>query len=176
MRPEKELLKQEIREKIEQYPTFVIMKYKGLTANTANNFRREVKKVGGEVEIVRKRVLVKAAEDAGLTVQDVTLDGHIGLVFFGKDPFESTKMVFKFSQENDKVIQVLGGRFEGKLYNAEDVEALSKLPSKDEMRAQLLSTLEAPMSQTLAVIEALLTSVAHCLDNKCKKEDEEDSS
>jgi large subunit ribosomal protein L10 len=173
MRPEKELLKQEIREKIERFPSFVIMKYAGLTANVANKFRREIGEAGGEVEVVRKRVLLKAAEDAGLSVQDVVLDGHIGLIFFGKDPFESTKMVFKFSQENEKVIQVLGGRYEGKLYNAEDVEALSKLPSKDEMRAQFLSTLEAPMSQTLAVIEALLTSVAHCLEGKCQKESED---
>ena len=54
---------------------------------------------------------------------------------------------------------------------ASDVERLSKLPSKDEMRAQFLSVLEAPMSQTLAVMEALLTSVPYCLDNKCKQED-----
>lgn len=170
MREEKQLLKQEILDKIIKHPAFVIMQYAGLTANAANDFRREVRKMGGDVEIVRKRVLVKAAEDAGLNLDFAVLDGHVGLVFLGGDPIETTKFVFKFSKEREKVITVLGGRIEGQLYPGSDVERLSQLPSKNEMRAQFLGLLEAPMSQTLAVMEALLTSVAHCLENKCKKE------
>ena len=98
------------------------------------------------------------------------LPGHIGLVFAGQDPIETTKAVYKFSQESNNALQVVGGRLDGQLYNAADVEKLSKLPGKDEMRAQLLGTLEAPMAQTLAVMEALLASVVYCLDNKCKQE------
>ncbi|MFI0435709.1 MAG: 50S ribosomal protein L10 [Parachlamydiaceae bacterium] len=172
MREEKKLLKNEIKDKIERFESFVIMQYKSLSANTANAFRREIGKIGGDVEVVRKRVLFKAAEDAGLKLDQSSLQGHIGIVFFGKDPIESTKTVIKFSQDRDKVIQLLGGRFDGQLYSGADVERLSTLPGKDEMRAQLLSVFEAPLSQTLAVIEALLASVPYCLDNKCKLEGE----
>jgi large subunit ribosomal protein L10 len=52
------------------------------------------------------------------------------------------------------------------MYNAADVEIMSQLPSKDVMRAQFLGLLEAPMAQTLAVMEALISSVVYCLDNK----------
>lgn len=170
MRQEKELLKQEIKNKIEHYDAFVIMQYKGLTANAANDFRREIGKLGGEVEMFSKRVFLRAAEDAGIKVDKCNLEGHIGVVFFGQDAIESTKAVYKFSQNRDKIIEVRGGRFEGQLYNGEQVEKLSQLPSKDEMRAQFLSLLEAPMAQTLAVMEALLSSVVYCLDNKAKQE------
>lgn len=173
MRQEKQLLLDEVKGQIEQFNSFVIMSYAGLTANTANDFRREVAKSGGSVEVVRKRVLIKAAEAAGLTLDLEALPGHIGLVFTGKDPFETTKMVFKFSQDSNQAIQVVGGRFEGQLYSGPDVEALSKLPSKDEMRAQLLSILEAPMAQTLAVMDAILSSVVYCLENKCQQESSE---
>lgn len=176
MREEKQLLKQEIIDKIQRHPAFVIMHYAGLTANQANDFRRQMGKIGGDVEVVRKRVLLKAADDAGIELDLSSLNGHIGLVFLGEDPIEATKTVFKFSQEREKVIQVLGGRFDGKLYSGSDVEKLSKLPSKDEMRAQFLSTLEAPMAQTLAVVEALLASVAYCLDNKSKQGSEQPES
>lgn len=172
MRPEKELLKQEIEGKLKHFGSFVIMQYASLSANAANDFRRQIGKTGGDVEVVRKRVLLKAAENAGMPLDLSSLPGHIGLVFLGQDPIETTKMVFKFSQDREKVIEVIGGRFDGKLYSGADVERLSKLPSKDEMRAQFLSTLEAPMAQTLAVIEALLTSVPYCLDNKCKQGEE----
>lgn len=169
MKAEKELLKQEIKGKFDRFSSFVVMQYAGLTANMANDFRREVAKLGGDVEVVRKRVLLKAASDAGIELDLSTLPGHIGLVFLGQDPIETTKSVLKFSQDREKVIQVIGGRFDGQLYSGEEVQRLSTLPGKDEMRAQLLGTLEAPLAQTLAVIEALLTSVPHCLENKSKQ-------
>ena len=51
---------------------------------------------------------------------------------------------------------------------AEDVKAISELPSQDEMRAQFVGLLEAPMTQTLSVMQALLTSIMYCLENKAK--------
>lgn len=169
MRQEKQLLLDEVRGQIEQSSSFVIMSYTGLTANAANDFRRELAKNGGNLEIVRKRVLIKAAEAAGVKLELAALPGHIGLVFTGKDAIETTKLVFKFRQDTNAV-EVIGGRVDGQLYSGPDIETLANLPSKDEMRAQFLSVLEAPMSQTLAVMEAILTSVVYCLDNKSKQE------
>ncbi len=170
MKQEKQLLLDEITNHIDKHKTFVIMRYQELGANKANAFRREVSKLGGNIEVLRKRLLIKAAATAGIQLDIEALPGHIGLVLIGKDPIETTKAVFKFSQENDNKVDVIGGHFEGQLLNGEQVKALSMLPSKDEMRAQFLSTLEAPMAQTLAVMNALLTSVVYCLDNKSKQE------
>lgn len=169
MRQEKQLLLDEIKHQIDKYGSFVIMRYLGVKANTANAFRKDVANMGGNLEVVRKRVLIKAAEAAGVTLDLDALEGHIGLVFTGTDPLETAKVVFKYSKETNAAITVIGGRIDGQLYGATDVEMLSKLPGKDEMRAQLLGTLEAPMAQTLAVMDALLTSVAYCLDNKSKQ-------
>ena len=170
MREEKQLLKDEIREKMDRHGSFLIMHYAGLAANAANAFRREIGKMGGDIEVVRKRVFIKVAEEAGLSLNDDLLEGHLGLVFLGPDPIETTKTVFRFSRERDGVIKVRGGRFEGQVYGGEDVEKLSKLPDINEMRAQLLSVFEAPMAETLAVMEALLSSVVYCIDNKTKQD------
>lgn len=168
MRQDKQLLLDEIKDEIEKYDSFVVMRYLKLNANKANQFRREVRKLGGDVGVMRKRVLIKAASNAGISLDVKALPGHIGLVYAMKDPLEMTKFVVQFGDDNDKSIEVIGGRIDGQLYNAADVNALSKLPGKNEMRAQLLATLEAPMAQTLAVMEALLSSVVYCLDNKVK--------
>ncbi|MDP1880633.1 MAG: 50S ribosomal protein L10 [Parachlamydiaceae bacterium] len=170
MRPEKELLKNEIKSKFNHYGSFVIVNYVKFSANAANAFRRQIRKLGGELEVVRKRVLVKAAEDVGVSLDQSFLTGHVGLVFLGEDPIETTKAVFAFAGEGEKAINVVGGQFDGKIYNGVDVKRLSELPGKDEMRAQLLSVLEAPLSHTLSVMAALLTSVPYCLDNKVKLE------
>lgn len=173
MRPEKELLKKEVKDKLARYESFVLMNYLRLSANAANDFRRQVKNTGGDIEVVRKRILMKAAEDAGLQFDQFSLEGHIGIVFLGEDPLETTKAVFSFSKDRENIIRVLGGRFDGKFYGEADVERLSTLPGKNEMRAELLGLFEAPMSQTLAVMAALLSTVPYCLDNKVNKENGE---
>ncbi len=169
MRPEKQLLLNEIKQKIEGSKALVFASYRKLEPNLASAFRLNLAKTGGSLEVVKKRVLLKAAEVAGLKIDADLLGGHIAVIFADQDPIQTTKTIYKFCQENEEILNVLGGRFEGALCSASDVEQVSKLPSKDEMRSQLLATLEAPLSQTLAVIEALLASPLHCLENKSQQ-------
>lgn len=171
MRREKHYLIEAISEPISRHGSFVIMNYEKVDANKINEFRREVSSIGGAVKMARKRILAKACAEVGITIDPDKLPGHIGIVFSGKDAIETAKLVFKFSQDTEKAAQVVGAQIDGKLYDAKDVETLSKLPSRDELRAQLLGTFEAPMAQTLAVMEALLSSVPYCLDNKSKLQD-----
>ncbi|MDF2577418.1 MAG: rplJ [Chlamydiales bacterium] len=173
MRQEKQLLLDEIQGSLDSSHAFIVARYQQLQAQTMSDFRRAVVKSGGRFQVVRKRVFLKAAESIGVTLSKEALDGHIGVLYTTKDPVEMTKAVFDFSKENADAVQVLAGHFDGKLYNASDVEKLSKLPGINEMRAQFLGLLEAPMAQTLGVMDALLTSVLHCLENKCQKESEQ---
>ncbi|MGC1879399.1 MAG: 50S ribosomal protein L10 [Rhabdochlamydiaceae bacterium] len=166
MRPEKQLLLNEITDKIAGSKAIVIASYKRLEPNKASVFRTNLAKTGGSLEVVKKRVLIKAAQVAGVALDPALLQGHIAIVFANVDPIQTTKTVYQFRKENEEVLDVIGGRFEGVSYTARDVEQISMLPSKDEMRSQFLGTLEAPLAQTLSVIEALLTSVIYCLDNK----------
>lgn len=175
MRKEKQLLLDEVKGQLSQYSSFVVMHYMKLSANKANSFRRDVAKLGGTVEVMRKRILVKAAESVGVNLDLKSLPGHIGMVYVANEPIEMAKFVIQFGNENGKAVQVVGGRIDGQLYNAVEVEALSKLPGKDEMRAQLLSVFEAPMAETLAVMDALLSSVVYCLDNKANEKTDAES-
>jgi len=173
MRQEKHLLLDEVKEQIEKDSSFIIMRYAKLSANKMGELRREIGKMGGNVEVMRKRILLRASRAAGIELESIDLAGHIGLVYGGHDPLETTKFVYQFSQQNEKAIEVIGGRFDGQLYKGSEVLTLSQLPTKDEMRAQFLGLLEAPMAQTLAVMDAIMSSVIYCLDNKVKLENGE---
>jgi large subunit ribosomal protein L10 len=166
MRPEKQLLLDDIKGKIEGSKALFLTKYQRLDANKTAHFRTLVTGLGGDFEVVRKRILMKAATSSGLTLDADMLEGHLGVVFAMEDPLPLTKAIYKFAEENEETLEVLGGRFEGQIYTGKDMQLIASLPSKDEMRAQLLGTLEAPMSQTLAAMEALLSSVLYCLENK----------
>jgi large subunit ribosomal protein L10 len=170
MRQEKQLLLDEIKHQIGSSKAFIITRYHQLRAVPIAEFRRSVTKAGGNFEVVRKRVFIKAAEAAGITLKEDALEGHVGILFTRNDPIEMTKVTYQFIKDHPDALHVLAGRFDDKTYSATDVEKLSKLPGIQEMRAQLLGLFEAPMAQTLSVMEALLTSVMHCLENKSQKE------
>jgi len=169
MRPEKQLLLDEIKDKINASKALVLASYKKLEPNLAAKFRTNISKSGGSLEVVRKRILYKAAKEAGVSLDLGILEGHIAVVFAEQDPIQTTKVIYQFCQEHEEILRVLCGQFEGKFCSAKDVELISKLPSQDEMRAQLLGLFEAPLAQMLGTVDALLTSVIYCMENKSQE-------
>jgi large subunit ribosomal protein L10 len=169
MREEKQLLLDEIKEKIEESKGFVALNYQNFTAARAREFRDKMAEIGGEFEVVKKRVFIKAAESLGIQIDAKSLQGHVGIVFTQEDTTPVVKGTVKFGEDNDKAITVLGGHIDGAVCTAEDVEAIAKLPTLPELRAQILGTLEAPMAQTAQVFHAILASILYCLEERSKK-------
>lgn len=169
MRHEKHYLLDEIKEGIDDSELMMVLSYQKLDANQTAEFRKEIHQVGGSMLVVKKRVFLKAAEAAGFHLKLENLQGHIGLVFSAKEAVSTTKAIYKFRKGNDKTVEILGGHFQKQACSALDFEKISKLPSLDQMRSELLGTLEAPMAQTLAVVNALLTSVIYCLEGKANQ-------
>jgi large subunit ribosomal protein L10 len=169
MREKKQLLLDEIKEKIEESRGFVALNYRSFTAAKARQFRDSMAEIGGEFEVVRKRVFVKAAESVGIQFHIEKLQGHVGIVFARQDVTQIIKGAMKFSEENDHAVTFLGGHVDGVVCSAEEVDGIAKLPGIQELRAQFVGLLAAPMSQSVQVLQAVLTNVLYCLEEKGKK-------
>lgn len=167
MRPEKQLLLDEIKQKIDASSAMIVARYDKLEPNLSWDFRDRLAKSGCLFEIVRKRIFVKAAALSGIQVDETALEGHIGVVFVNQpDAMAPAKLLFKFSEENGGILSVVCGQIEGKMMPGKEVEALSKLPGMDELRAQLLSLFVSPMSQMLSVLEAVMSGPLSVLEQK----------
>jgi large subunit ribosomal protein L10 len=119
--------------------------------------RELLQKDDSQYEVVKKRLFLKAAELSGIQFNSSLLEGHIGVVFVSQaDAIVPAKTVFKFSEENGKLLEVLEGFIEGKIMPGAELEMLSKLPGIDEMRAGLLALFVSPMSHVLSVMEAAI--------------------
>lgn len=167
MRKEKNLLLNEIKQKINASAAMIVTRYDRLEPNTSWQFRDLLAKSGSLFEVVRKRIFLKAAEQAGMAIDKSLLKGHVGIVFINQpDAMTPAKAVYKFSEENGQILEVLCGQIEGKIISGTDIETLSKLPGMDEMRATLLALLTSPMSQMLSVLEAVMTEPLSILEQK----------
>ncbi len=167
MRKEKQLLLNEIKQKIDESAAMIVTGYTSLPPNTSWKLRDLLGKQGSVFEIVRKRVFLKAAELAGIQFDGTLFNGHVGVVFINQsDAMEPAKTVTKFSDENGALVRILCGQLEGKLVSGVDLVALSKLPDIHGMRAILLGLLTAPMSQMLSVLEAVTAEPSSVLEQK----------
>jgi large subunit ribosomal protein L10 len=161
MRAEKELLLNEIKEKIDAATSLIVARYDRLEPNASWQLRDMLAKSGSLFEVVRKRVFVKAAEKAGVKIDESMLKGHIGVVFVNQpDAMAPAKTVFKFSEDHAQILEVLFGRIDGNMVPGSEIEMLSKLPGIDEMRAMMIGLFVSPMSQMLSVMEAAIAQSA----------------
>ena len=167
MRAEKHLLLDAIKDGIESSNAMIVMRYNGVNPNSADGLRESLHQKGASMLAVPKRLFVKAASDAGISVDREQLDGHIALILAGEDIVGPAKIACEFGES----VEVLFGHFEGSLCPGADVKALSKLPGKDEMRAQLLGIFEAPLSGLVGVCEASMTSVLQCMIQHIEKQE-----
>jgi large subunit ribosomal protein L10 len=166
---EKQLLLEEMKEQMKRSNSFIVTRYQQMTGPRAFAFRRELSKIGGYFEVVRKRMLVQASNQLGIAFETDQFPGHIGIILGSQDPIAMTKLVLKFSSENDKTFDLVGGYFDGQKISAEDVQKMATLPGKEQMRAEFLGLLESPAANLLAVMEALLTGVVSCVEQRSQE-------
>lgn len=169
MRSEKQFLLDEIKDKIQSSNAMIVTNYSSFTSDLAWDFRSRLDKVNSSFEVVKKRVFIKAATKCGIEIDLDHLKDHVGVVFVENEAIDPAKLIYKFNAENGAELSVLFGYLGETKYSSEDVKALSELPTMDEMRSQFISVLQAPMSESLSVMQALLTSVMYCLQNKSEQ-------
>ncbi|MCY3974197.1 MAG: 50S ribosomal protein L10 [Simkaniaceae bacterium] len=169
MRAEKQLLLDQVRDRMRESTGFAVMSYEKIDPNLFFTLRSGLREVMGELHIVKKRIFLKAAEEIGLRIDRDALRGHIGMVCSQGDVLDAVKALFAYRKEHKDKVDVPVAYMEGEVCSREQVAEIARLPGKSEMRAQLLGTLTAVPTQTVGVMHGVLASIPHCLEAKVAK-------
>ncbi len=162
MRSEKISILNEVIERVKESEYCFILNYGGLKVEKLSDLRKELVKLDTRMMIVKNSYLAKTAEELQWGDVSEMLSGQTSVVTGTGDVAEVAKLLVKFVKENDRAA-VKGANLEQKLLNSEDVTALSKLPSKDVMRATLLSTMLAPATSLVRVMNAPMLNMLYAL-------------
>jgi len=150
-----------------------IVNYGKLTVSSFAQLRTELIGAKSKVKVVKNSYLAKAAAEKGWDIPEEILAGPTALITGNGDPAEVAKTIVAFLKKFDKESikpAVKGAQLDKSSLNAAQVDALSKLPSKDVMRATLLGTLLAPATSLVRVFAAPLTSILYVLKAKAEKD------
>jgi len=166
-RAQKAVVVEELHKTFTGTETIVVTRNDGLTAAQASELRVKMRAAGVTYKVSKNRLALRALKGTRYEGIGPLLHGPVGLAT-SKDPVAASKVAANFAKDNEKFI-ILGGALGDKLLDKSGVEALSKLPSLDELRAKLLGMLQTP-AQRLAVLAAAPASqVARVISAYSKK-------
>ena len=133
-------LTSQIKDKFAGSKSAIIVDYNGVTANEQVQLRQDVKDAGGEM-FVTKNTLINIAVDKPSLKESLT--GMNAVIFSNKDAVAAIKAVFEFHKKSKK-LSIKQGVMEDRVLSFEEVESLSKLPSKDQLIAKLIAVIQGP--------------------------------
>ena len=147
----------EIKARFDKMTAAVFLDYKGMTVEHVTTLRAEFRKAGVEYKVVKNTLVKHALKDTPFKQKlDDVLVGMTGIAWSYEDPAAAAKVVkaFKKSPAGEK-LQIKAGLIEGSVLDAKGVEdQLATMPGKNELRAMLLATLQAPLQQFVALLAA----------------------
>jgi large subunit ribosomal protein L10 len=153
MRAEKQFLVDEVAGHLAKSSYLLVANFTGVTVKDATDIRNQLRPLGAEYHVVKNSILTIAAKQANLPSLDGHLSGHTALVTGGDNPSGVAKILVKFFKDFSK-LEVKAGVLDAKLLSAKDIEALSKLPSLEVIRAQLLALLSTPATSVVRILVA----------------------
>lgn len=167
-RKDKERQVDELRKALEGVNALIAVDYRGLSVKESNDLRGRLRSAGeGSIRYrVAKNNLVRRAID-GTEVAGFEryLVGPTALAIAYDEPAALAKTLVDYAKQNEK-FEIRGGIVEGDLVELEQIRALAALPGKDELRAMLAGTLQAPLRNLAGTLMALLGHTRNALEQR----------
>jgi large subunit ribosomal protein L10 len=160
-RAQKEKLVEELGQIFESSGVVVVSHYVGLTVAEMQDLRARASEAGSAVRVAKNRLAKIALEGKPCESISDLLTGMTVLTY-SEDPVAAAKVAEDFAKENKK-FEILGGAMGENLLDRAGVTAVSKMPSRDELIAQIASCIGAPASNIAGAIGAPASNIASIL-------------
>jgi len=150
----KQEITRDLIEKIKKSKSIVFAGFNSFPVKSNENLRVELEKEEGEYYVAKKTLLKRALDENGIEIDINNLEGKVATIFSYNDEVASAKVLGNFTKDKElaEKIYFIGGILDGKFLTKEEVENLSKLPSKEELYAKVVGSLNAPISGFVNVL------------------------
>ncbi len=153
---EQEVLK--LNDNLKNSEMVVVTHYAGTNVKDMTRLRTELRENGASFKVTKNTLAKLAIKGTQFEYLEDFLSGPTGIAF-SADPVAAAKVTQKFADDHKKFV-ILGGGLGKEVLDVAGVEALSKLPSLDELRGKLVGLLQAPATKVAGVIQAPASQLA----------------
>lgn len=153
----------ELNEKLSHAKSTVMVDYRGTTVKDINKFRRTLEKNGVYAKVCKVTLLKKALENNNVDATAVKYKAPVILAISDSEETLPAKLTRDLAKEI-KTLNILSGVLDSRVVGKNEVLALAELPSKQEMRARLVGTINAPVSGFVNVLAGNLRGLVNVLN------------
>ena len=147
----------------------VVCHYAGLTVAEMSDFRTQMREAGGSVRVAKNRLAKIALKDKDCEGLTDILSGQTVLAY-AADPVTPAKIVEAFAKDNGKLV-ILGGAMGPDILDVSGVQALAKMPSREEVLASIIGAVSGVGGQVVAAVTAPATNLAGIAKTLAERED-----
>ena len=149
----------ELKEQIEGANALLLTEYRGLTVEEITELRRSLREVDASLSVIKNTLMLRAANDAGLTELDELLAGPSAVAFIQGDVVAVAKKL-KDASKLYPALVIKGGYMDGAVLDAAGASALAELESREVMLSKIAGLLKGEMSRAAA---AFIAAQSHFL-------------
>lgn len=162
-RPEKVAEVQDLEQRLRTSAVVILTDYRGLTVSEIGTLRARLREASLEYRVAKNTLLNRAAEQAGVSGLEPYLVGPTAVVFGHDDPGAPARILQEFIRQYRK-LGIKGGVVEGQTLGPDGVQTLATLPTKLELVAKLLGTMQAPLRGLVTVLTGPQRGLVTVLD------------
>ena len=160
---EKKTIVEALHEKFTKSKVVIVTDYKGLNVLKINDLRGKLDEADIEYKVVKNSLLIRAAEGTDVALIADSFTGPSAVALSYDDPVAPAKVLAAFADEN-KDLEIKIGVLDGNVLDISAIKALSALPSRDVLLAQLLSTINGVPTALVRALNDVPRRLVNVLD------------
>ena len=167
----KEASESRIKNTLKESDAILVIKYSGLSSPDLSTLRQNLKGSNATLFVVKNSVAKRALGDSGAKLLVNSIEGPCGLVFVREEPVAASRVLCNFLKDHQN-LGLEGGLLKDRPLGKKEIQAMASLPTIEVLRAQVVMTLNAPISGLVITLNQILTKFVYCLDQIRQKKTE----
>ena len=150
IRDQKEIFIKNLKNILSENSLVLVFHYRGMSMTDMTDLRVQSFNAGCNIKVTKNRLTKLALEGTDKSELSDLFNGPTAIAY-SNDPVQLTKLLTNFSKNNSNLV-ILGGIMDNEILTVEKIEILSKLPSLEEIRAQLIGLISTPSRKIASVL------------------------
>jgi len=145
---------EKLNSKLTNAQAFVLADYRGLTVEQDTKMRKAMREAGVDYRVYKNSIIRFAVKDTNFSELSDQLEGPTAIAISDTDPVAPSKLIAQFAKEYNK-LEIKAGMVEGKILDIEGVKELAQTPSREELLARLIGSLQSSLYGLAVALNAI---------------------
>ncbi len=152
----KEILKK-VKDAVDTSDSVVFVNFHGLGVSDTTELRKELRNKGVGYTVAKKTLVRRALDDASVAGEMPAIDGELAIAY-AKDLIAPAREVYTFQKQHKENLSILGGVFEGKYMNKEEMMEIASIPETPVLYGQFVNLINSPIQRFAVVLDQIAQS------------------